>query len=302
MPERKKGLLALLATCIIWGLSPIYYYAIDPLAPMTILAHRTIWSLVFFVLVLGGQRRLGQLPAVIFSRHWKTILLSSLLISTNWYLFIWSVRSGHMVEASLGYYIMPLVSICLGVLVLRERLTLLQWTAVGLALLAVTVLTIGLKVAPLIAIALAISFGTYGLLKKRLPVDPILSVAAEVAMLAPLAVLWFLWAGTGPAFGADTVQTLLLVGAGLMTAIPLILFSYSTQKVGLATLGIVSYLNPTIQFLSAVMIFAEPFTLWHIIAFGLIWLGLILYAITLARGAGPSRSHQGRLSRAASRL
>lgn len=289
MTGRKKGLLALLATCVIWGLSPIYYYAIDPLGPMTILAHRTIWSLVFFVLLLGGQGRLKQLPQMVFSRHWKTILLSSLLISTNWYLFIWSVRSGHMVEASLGYYIMPLVSICLGVIVLREKLVWLQWVAVGLAALAVTVLTLGLKVAPIIALTLALTFGTYGLVKKRLPVDAILSVGAEVAILAPLAVVWFLWAGMGPAFGNDMVQTVLLAGSGLMTAIPLILFSYSTQKVGLATLGILSYLNPTIQFLSAVMIFAEPFTFWHVVAFCLIWLGLIFYAISLAMGARPSR-------------
>lgn len=288
---RHTGLWAVIATCVIWGLSLLYYGAIEGVPAVTILAHRTLWSLVFFVVLLAVQARLRDLRAALASPRLRArIAVAAVLISVNWFLFIWAIQASHVVETSLGYYIMPLVSVLLGVLVLGERLAAAQWLAVGLAGAAVVVLTLGLGVAPWIALGIAGSFGCYGLAKKRLPLAPVLSVAAEVALLAPLALGWLILAGPGAGFGGDAVQTGLLIGAGLVTSVPLVLFAYGAQRVGLASLGITSYLNPTLQFLVATLVLAEPFTRWHLVAFALIWAALAIYGAQLMRHARHQRA------------
>lgn len=285
LSERSAGFAAIIGTCIVWGLSPIYYHAIEGTPALTILAHRTIWSLVIFALLLGPQGRLGQLTSALIGPEWSRIVLAALMISANWFIFIWSVLSGHAVEASLGYYMLPLVSVALGVVFLRETLSGLQWAAVGMAFVAVSVLSWGLGVPPWIALSIAGSFGVYGLIKKHVRLGPVLSVAAEVAVLAPLALIWLALTGTGQGFGTDWAQTGLLIGSGLITALPLVWFSYGAKRVGLATLGITMYLNPTLQFLAATLVLAEPFSRWHLIAFTLIWIALALYAVSLIRAA-----------------
>lgn len=283
MTERAKGIWAMIEVCVIWGLSPIYYHAIRHVPPGEVLAHRTLWSLALFGIILALQRRLPELGAALTSRRLPVIALAALMISANWLLFIWSVQAGRVVESSLGYYIFPLVAVCLGVVVFRERLRPAQIAAVGLAAVAVVTLTLGLGAAPWVALGLAFTFGLYGVLKKGLPLGPVLSVGAEVAVLAPIAALWLIFAG-GAAFGADAATTALLIGSGALTAVPLILFSYATRRVELATIGLMQYLNPTLQFLCAVVVFAEPFTGWHMIAFALIWSALALYTASGLRG------------------
>lgn len=287
-----KGVFAIVAACTIWGLSPLYYKLIAHVPPLEVLGHRTLWSLVMFGVVLALQRRLALVPRVLSGRGVWVVLFAAIMISANWFLFIYSVQAGRTVEASLGYYIFPLVAVVIGMLAFGERLGRLQQTAVALAALGVGLLTWGLGAAPWIALALAITFGLYGLVKKRIAAGPVISVAAEVTLLAPLAVVW-LWgvhATEGGAFGQGWRDSLLLAVSGAMTAGPLILFSYATKRVRMATLGLVQYINPTLQFGCATLVFAEPFTVWHMVAFALIWAALAIYSVASIRSDKPVSS------------
>lgn len=274
--------------CTIWGLSPLYYKLLAHVAPLEVLSHRTLWSLVFFAGILALQGRLGRLRAALStSRAVALIAFAALMISTNWFLFILSIQIGHATEASLGYYIFPLVAVLLGVVAFGEKLTRAQMVAVALAVLAVLTLTIGLGVPPWISLMLAGSFGLYGLVKKRLTVGPVVSVTAEVLLLAPVALIWLGWLhsghGTGGVYGHDLRTSGLLMVSGPLTALPLILFSFATQRVAMATIGLLQYINPTLQFLCAVLIFGEPFGPVHAAAFGLIWTALAIYSVASLR-------------------
>lgn len=286
MTERSKGILAMVMACLLWGTAPLYYKLLVQVPPLEVLAHRTLWSAVIFLVVLAATGRMGALRPLLRGRRLAAITLAAGLISFNWFLFIFSVQAGHVIEAALGYYIFPLVSVALGVLAFGERLTRGQGVAVALAGGAVVVLTWGLGVAPWIALAIACSFGLYGLLKKRLAAPPVPSVTAEVLVLVPLSLIWLgiIATGNGPEAGRghflDSTGTAgLLVLSGALTASPLMLFTYATARVRLATVGLIQYINPTLQFLTATLIFAEPFGRWHAIAFGLIWAGLALYTL-----------------------
>lgn len=286
MTDTTKGFAAMIAACCIWGLSPIFYKLLAHVPPAEVLAHRTLWSLAFFALVLGVQGRLRLiLSAMAGPRAFGLLLLAALVISTNWYLFIWAVQSGQATEAALGYYIFPLVSVLLGRLVYGERLNRVQLFAVFLVTVAVSLLTYGLGAAPWLALALAASFGLYGLAKKRMAVGPVVSVTAEVLLLSPLAllVLWQTSNSGASAFGASLQDSALLILAGPITATPLILFSYAARRLSMATAGLLSYLNPTLQFFCAVVLFQEPFTGWHVQAFALIWSALAFYSMTTFR-------------------
>ncbi len=277
-----RGILAMVAACTIWGLSPLYYKLLDHIAPIEVLAHRTLWSLVFFAGVLMLQGRLGQVRRALAGRaQVLTIAFAALMISTNWFLFILSIQIGRATEASLGYYIFPLVAVVIGMLAFGEKLGRAQAVAVGLAVMAVCLLTYGLGVAPWISLVLATTFGLYGLVKKRLDVGPVVSVTAEVLLLVPIAgiVLALFHGQGGGVYGADLSDSLLLMLSGPLTASPLILFSYATKRVAMATVGLVQYLNPTLQFICAVAIFGEPFTGWHAAAFALIWTALAIYSL-----------------------
>jgi chloramphenicol-sensitive protein RarD len=295
MTEAGKGVAALIAACTVWGLSGLYYKLLAHVPPIEILAHRTIWSLVFFTLVLLAQGRLMQLRAALATpRAIGIVIFAALMISTNWFVFILSIQIGKATEASLGYYLFPLVAVGIGRVIFGERLSRIQAVAVGLAAIAVTVLTLGLGAAPWIALVLSISFGLYGLVKKRLSAGPVVSVTAEVLVLSPIALIVLILAhrGDGGAFGADIADSLMLMFAGVLTAGPLMLFSYASKRVRMGTVGLVQYINPTLQFLVAVMIFSEPFSSWHLIAFALIWAALALYSassVALERAARKAR-------------
>lgn len=294
MGNRTGGVWPLLGTYALWGVSPIFYRALADVPAAEVLAHRTIWSLVLFGAVLAAQGRLATLPRALASRHLGRIVLAALMISLNWGVFIWSVQNDHVMESSLGYYIFPLAAVILAIAVFRERLHPEQRMAVILAALAVGLLTWGLGAAPWISLILAASMGVYGVVKKALPLDPVLSVTAEVAVLSPLALGWLAalhagWlppaAGTGR-FGDGLGVTTLLILSGPMTAVPLMLFALGAQRANLATVGLIGYVNPTLQLLCAVVLFGEPFTIWHGIAFAMIWTALALYSAATWRRQG----------------
>lgn len=270
----------MIGATVIWGLSPLYYKQLVHLDPGEVLAHRTLWSLVFFGGVLLVQGRLQTLPGLLRSHFWL-LTLASMMISVNWFGFIFAIGAGRAVEASMGYFIYPLVAVLIGYAALGERLNRWQGGAIVLAAMAVLTLSFGLGVVPVLSLILASSFGVYGLVKKQMNVGPVQSVSAEVLILAPIALGWLIWLYSAQGQGRpmpDASTWALLAVSGPLTAGPLILFSFGARRVRMATVGVVQYLNPTLQFLCAVLVFHEPMTQWHIAAFGLIWLGLAIYA------------------------
>ena len=287
--DATKGIAAVLLACTVWGLSPIYYKAIAHVPPLEVLSHRTLWSLGIFAVVLLAQRRLAGLGALVVSDRFWGIALAALMISVNWFTYIWSIQAGHGVEASLGYYIFPLVAVLIGMLAFGERFSRWQAAAVGLAGVAVVVLTYGLGVAPWLALLLATTFALYGLIKKRLNAGPVVSVTAEVLVLSPLALGYLAsqhwgWFGAGAGhFGQDLRTSAMLAFSGVITALPLMYFSYASRRITMASLGLAQYLNPTLQFFCATLVFGEPFSRWHMAAFALIWLAVALYSADLIR-------------------
>lgn len=276
-----KAVLAVLCAAIIWGISPIFYKMLSHVPALEVLSHRMIWSLVFFGAVLGFQNRLMEIPAAFENRRTSLlIVLASAVIAINWALFIWSVQAGLTTQSSLGYYIYPLFSVVLGWIFFSEKLAPVQWVAVGIVTVAVGLLTVGVGTLPWVALVLAGSFALYGVLKKQLALGPVISVTIEVLLVVPVAVLLLFQAHFAghSVFGGDWKTFVLLVLAGPMTAVPLILFGYGARRLKMASVGLMLYLNPTLQFASAVFLFSEPFSLWHLVAFCLIWLALGLYS------------------------
>lgn len=297
MSASARGVLALVAACVIWGLSPLYYKLLVHVPPLDVLAHRTLWSCVFFTLVLMAQRRLRALAATMASpAAGLATLAGALMITANWFLFIFSVQANRVTESSLGYYIYPLVAVVFGVLFFQERLRLVQGCAVALAALAVALLTLGQGTLPWISLVLATTFGFYGVIKKRSKLGPVVTVTAEVMVLAPPALAYLIWAHGDGSDWPDAGTLILLMAAGPVTALPLMLFSYASIRVSMATAGLVQYLNPTLQFLCAVVIFSEPFGWAQALAFGLIWTALALYSLASWRQDRAAR----RVARAAS--
>ncbi len=289
MTEQTKGIIAIVTTCTVWALSLMYYDLLAHVSPIEVLAHRTFWSMVLLVLIVAGQRRLGQLVALLRAAPGR-IGLAALAISGNWFLFILSVQIGRATESSIGYYIYPLIAVLMGRFILGEALSRGKWVAVALAAIAVVVLTVGLGIIPSISICLALSFAIYGLIKKNLAAGPMLSVAAEVVLIAPIAAGWLVAVhvlGYGgvfvdsqvAVFGSGWRDSLLLAGAGPLTALPLMMFSYAAKRVNMSTLGVVFYWNPTLQFLIAVLILGEPFGTVHAVAFPMIWAAVLIYSV-----------------------
>ena len=281
MSEAHKGILAVLASGLIWGFSPIYYKLLTHVPPIELLAHRVLWSVVFFVFLLGFQRRLGALRTAITTRRSvATLFLGTCLIGANWYIFIWSIQVEKAAEASLGYFIFPLVVVAMGWIGFGERLSRLQNIAIALAVAAVILMTLSKGLFPWIALVIALSFSLYGYVKKTILTGPVVSVTAEVLLLVPLAVavLYFVHREGAGSFGKAGFDTLLLVVSGPLTATPLIFFSYAASRISMATLGLSNYLNPTIQFFCAIVIFNEPINSVQFFSFAMIWLALALYS------------------------
>jgi len=289
------GLLMGLGAYSIWGLFPAFFPLLAPAGPTEILAHRMVWTLVLMlgVLVLTGRlHTLRGLPP----RTWAMAGAAAVLISVNWGVYIYAVNSGKVVEAALGYFINPLVSVLLAVLVLRERLRRWQLVALGVAAVAVAALTIDYGRPPWLALTLAASFGLYGLIKKTVPLDPRASLTAEGLVVVPFALAWLVWLqvqGAGTAISLGTGHTLLLLAAGPLTAVPLLLFGGAAQRVPLATLGLLQYLTPVLQFIWGVAVVHEnmPSSRW--LGFGLVWAALVVFTLDAVRNARSSRRAAG---------
>ncbi|THF61962.1 EamA family transporter RarD [Pseudothauera nasutitermitis] len=284
-------MLAGLAAFTIWGLAPLYFKAVASVPPMEVVAHRVIWSALFLAALLacwlgfGGLARLRAQPRLV-----GLLALTATLTGGNWLVFVWAISADRLLEASLGYFINPLVSVLLGRLFLGERLRPLQQLAVGLACAGV-LWRIGQVGTPWIALFLALTFGFYGLLRKRAPVDAATGLFVETLITAPLALGYLLWLGAAGtlSFGHGAHTDWLLPIAGVLTAVPLMLFAVGAQRLPLSTVGFLQYLAPTLNFLIAVLVFREPFDAGQLIGFVLIWVALAVYSADMLRAGRPRR-------------
>lgn len=268
---------------LIWGFFPVYFKALQQVSAAQILAHRIVWSVVFLAAILALRREWPGLQAAVRGpRVLATYGLAALLLAVNWLVYIWGVNSGRVVETSLGYFINPLVSVALGVLFLGERLRPLQWLPIGLAAAGVLYLTVQVGSPPWIALALAFSFGVYGLLKKVAPLGALHGLSLETGILFLPALGYLLWlAGQGSgSFGpASGPVNLLLALAGIITAVPLLLFASAARSIPLWTVGLLQYIAPTCQFLLGVLVYREPFTPARLVGFVIIWSALALFTL-----------------------
>ncbi|KPF78213.1 protein rarD [alpha proteobacterium AAP81b] len=287
----RAGLLAGSGAYLIWGLLPLYLKLLTGIPAGEVLAHRIVWSLPVMAVVTtlaGGWRRLRE--ALATPRLVLLLLASSLCIAVNWLVYTWAILGGHVLDTSLGYFINPLVSVVFGVVLLGERLGRAQQVAVALAALGVVIETVSHGELPLISLALALSFGTYGLIRKRAAVDAATGLFVETLVLAPFAVAWLLWLPGGP-LGQPPALLALLAAGGVLTALPLLLFGLAARRLPLSTLGLLQYLAPSMVFLQAVFLFGEALDPWRLLAFACIWAGLAVYTLALLRrpAAGPTR-------------
>lgn len=284
---QNKGILYGVAAYTAWGLLPIYWKLLGAVPALEILSHRMVWSLLFLLLLLRYRQQWGWLrPAL---RNWRTVLLylvTAVLLSVNWGVYIWAVNSGHIVEGSLGYFMNPLVNVLLGVLLLHERLRPWQIVAVAAAVLGVVLLTLRVGRLPWIALTLAFSFGFYALLRKKAPLDSLPGLSLETALMFIPALIYVVWTqarGTAVFLHADLRIALLLPLAGVVTALPLLWFGTAAQHVTLTTLGILQYIAPTLQFLLGVLVYGEPFDQGKLLGYSFIWLALIIYTVERIR-------------------
>ena len=279
--DSPKGLLYGIAAYAWWGFAAIYFKLVHEVPPLEILAHRVVWSIVILVLLITMMRRWPSALAVVRSpRALLWLTASTLLIAVNWYTFIWAVTRNHMLDASLGYFINPLVNVVFGFLFFGERLRTWEKVSVALAAVAVLFLAVTAGVVPWIALLLATSFGLYGLVRKLAGVSSIEGLAVETALLLPVAIAFLLWRGqqSALAFGGSLRIDLLLIAAGPVTALPLLWFATAVRELRLATVGLLQYIAPSLQFMLAVAVYHEPFRGAKPVAFLLIWIAVAIYS------------------------
>jgi len=285
--ERLAGIAAALGAYLLWGVLPLYWKLVQSVPPPEILAHRIVWSFAFLVAVLLLSRKMRpfliELRGVLKQpKQTAGVVLASVLITVNWLTYIWAVNNDHIVESSLGYYINPLVSVLLAIVVLKERLSYWQMVSFVLATAGVLYMTFHFGAVPWIALTLAVSFGLYGLIKKVIHLGAITGITLETLLIAPLmlAYLGYLHSGAVGAFGtAPPAVTGLLMGAGIVTAVPLILFAAAANRLPLSVIGFMQYIAPTIMLLIGVLLYQEPFTGVHLVSFVLIWTALAIFSL-----------------------
>lgn len=286
-----KGVLIALAAYLLWGAFPLYFQLLVPAGPLEIIGHRVLWSFVFCLLGVVAWRTLPEFRAVLRTPRLRTgLMLAGVLVTVNWLVYVWGVLNDHIVDAALGYFINPLFTVTLAVLVLHERLRPAQWVAVGIGAVAVIVIAVGHGQVPWVALALATSFGLYGLAKNRVggKVSPLVGLTVETSALAPIALGYLLWlqvTGAGTFTGHGGAHTALLASAGIVTAIPLLLFAEAAARIPLSMIGLIQYLTPTIQFALGVWVNHEVMPLPRWIGFGLVWVALIVMTADSLRAA-----------------
>jgi chloramphenicol-sensitive protein RarD len=282
----RTGLFYGLAAYGLWGIMPIYFKLLQAVPSVDIVAHRIVWSLILLIVLATISRAWDQVKAAVSSRKTLAILLvTSVLIGTNWLLYVYAINSGHILAGSLGYYLNPLANILLGRFILNERLTKIQWAAVAIAAGGIAVLAAGALGTLWISLTLCFSFATYGLLRKIVHVESLAGLTVETAVLFPIALGWLALGGAAgrPMLGAGGQETILLVTAGVVSTVPLLCFTAAARRLAYSTVGMLQFLAPTLQFLLAVAIYDEPFTQAHAIAFGCIWMALALYVSSIIR-------------------
>ncbi len=289
-----SGVVYALLAYVIWGLFPIYFKALESVPALQILAHRMAWSLIVVALLLAVLRRWSWLRTL-RDNPWTVarFAASAILLSSNWGLYIWAVNSSHVVDASLGYYINPLVNVVLAAMLLHERLRAPQWVAVGIAAVGVVAMTFELGHLPWISLGLALTFGGYGLLRKTATLGSLEGLALETALLFPLALLYLYWLGTqgqNAFVAADAATRWLLVAAGPVTTIPLLLFAAGARRIPFSLLGVLQYVTPSLQLALGVLLYHEPFGPAKMVGFSLVWLGLLVF---LADGLRVSLGRRG---------
>ncbi len=277
----KSGALAAAICYFAWGLVPLYWKQLAGINPVELIAHRHVWSLGLVLLLVLAQGTFGQVRAALGRpRSLGLNFLSATLLTANWLIYVWGVNTGHVIECSLGYFLVPLVNVAVGRLVLHEHLRRLQWVAIGCAAAGVAVMVAQLGHPPWIALALAGTWGGYGLLRKQSPLGSLIGLTVETLLLAPFAVGFLLWqhhTGAGALGRVDAATQLLLASSGVITAVPLLLFAYGARRIRLSTMGLLQYLAPTVQLALGVWVYHESFSRDRLTGFALIWAGLALY-------------------------
>lgn len=285
---QKQGIAYAAVAFFAWGVLPFYWKALSQVPSLEILAHRILWSFVFITIVLWLQNRI---PVKIFLRdknRRKSLFITSGLIGLNWFIYVYAVNSGRIVEASMGYYINPILSVFLGIIILKEKLNILQLVAFLCACTGVIYLTLDYGRFPWISVVLACAFALYGLFKKTTDVDSMPGLMIETMFLAPIALSVIVYravVGRGALFNLSLPTDLLLIGAGVVTTMPLYWFAQGTKRIRLSSVGFLQYLAPSLMLLIGVFVYDETFSYAHMMSFGLVWCGLILYTISLMRGS-----------------
>lgn len=288
MQNRKKGLLAAFVCYCLWGILPLYWKLLESASAYEILAHRIIWSLLFMIILLALFRMGGIFQNTVkdlISHRLRGALMiaASLLITANWCIFIWAVTHDHIVDSSFGYYINPLVNVFLGVLLFHERLSKLKWLSIIIALIGIIGMSVELGRLPLVSVSLAFTFALYGAAKKKLHINPFVSITLETLLVMPLA-LWYVMnlylSGEGHFLMGNAAMNWLFVGAGIVTAIPLVLFSTGANNLPLNVLGFCQYLSPSLSLLLGIFLYHEPFTTVQLAGFSTIWISLVLFTIS----------------------
>jgi chloramphenicol-sensitive protein RarD len=287
--ELRLGTIYGFLTYATWGILPLYFHALEPAQAVEILAHRIVWSLVFCLMLVVLKRDTAWVPIILrHPRRFMLLTLAAFLLAINWGVYIYAVISGNVVESSLGYFINPLILVLMGVFILHERLRRLQWWAVGLGTIAVLIISLNYGRLPWIALSLALSFATYGFIKKQVGanIGALPSMTIETVVLAPFAtgaIVWIERSGNGTFTTEGTAHTLMLLSTGIVTAVPLILFAAAARRIPLATMGLLQFFAPVLQFICAVLVLGEivPASRW--IGFGVVWVALVILTVDTIR-------------------
>ena len=278
----QSGLLVGLFCYILWGFLPLLFDLLKEAGSFTIVANRTVWSLLFVGAILLATRRMGEVRAALRDpRTVRSMFFSSVLLAANWLIYVWAVDTGQVLQGSLGYFINPLINVVLGMLLLGERNSPWQWLSIIVAVAAIGVQAIGLGAVPFVALAIAITFGLYGFFRKTAKVSSAGGLFVETLILVPVAVAYLIYSYVqqgGLGVAADPHYLLLLILTGPATALPLLMFTFAVQRLRLITIGMIQYVSPSIQFLIAVFVLHEPINAIQLISFGMIWLSLIIYS------------------------
>lgn len=292
----RAGLLAGIGSYFTWGFLPLLFHFLEPSGPLTVVAHRTIWSLVFVGLILLVMKRLPEIAAALRDpATLRSMVISAVLLAGNWLLYVWAVGQGHVLESSFGYFINPMVNVAIGMVLLGERHNNLQKLSIAISLIAIVIQGFGIGRIPYIALGLALSFGFYGFFRKTAKVSSATGLFVETLVLAPIALVYLGYSlmHDGAAIYSDPLQLGLLLLCGPATAVPLLLFAFAVQRLRLTTIGMLQYIGPSIQFLLAIFWLHEPLNPLKIVSFALIWLSIAVYSADSLMRRGKTNGHAG---------